>query len=56
MFDFLYEVKHRVVHLSNPPLPKATHLTQQENPLYAALSSVKLSNSNFVYFEEQTVK
>ena len=56
MFDFLCEVKCRVAHLSYPPLPKATHLSRQENPLYAALSSVRLSNSNFVYFQEQTVK
>lgn len=56
MFDFLCEVKCRVAHLSYPPLRKATHLTRQENSLYTALSSVRHSNSNFIYFQEQTVK
>lgn len=50
MFDFLCEVKYRVAYLSYPPLPKATHLTLQENALYSTLFSVRLSHSKFCIF------
>lgn len=50
MFDFLCEVKCRVAYLSYPPLTNATYLTRQQNALYSALFSVRLSHSNFCIF------